>query len=187
MLPVRTISREQLEWRVYEANTRAVPGAPADSCLIFNSDAIVRRCWAFPENWASLDDDALWGLLGDGANRSAVRPPARDAVMQSGPQLVVGTPSDSESRLRRDSTRALREERDALLASCPVSRAAMLDAVGRYAAMLKKSGVSPEATIVLIKEAIRDGLGGAAQAEAPDGLTQMGDGVAHAIKTYYAA
>ena len=63
----------------------------------------------------------------------------------------------------------------------------MLLAVAQYVATLKQSGITPEVTIVLVKDAIRDGLGGTAQAEEPAGAALMGDGVAHAIKAYYAA
>jgi len=195
MSPVRTLERDQLQWRVYEVSTLAVPGAPVPRCLIFDSDAVVRRCWIYPADWAKLDDEALWTLLSDSTKRPAATVhtmPATgtplDEIVQSTVELIATSRSlASESRLLRDSNRALREERKALLESCHESRAALFEAVARYAIGLKNSGMPPELTIVLVKDAIRDGLGGAAQAEEPDGVALMGDGVAYAIKAYYAA
>jgi len=172
-LPVRTLERDQLQWRVYEVSTLAVPGAPVPRCLIFDSDAVVRRCWTYPDNWAGLDDQALWSLL-------AVTAARRTTTLPSTPLPAP------ESQQHRDPSQALHDERDELLRSCRESHDALLAAVGRYAIGLKNSGLTPELALVLVKEAIRDGLGGAAQAEEPDGVALMGDGVAHAIKAYYA-
>lgn len=36
-----------------------VPGAISTTCLIFDSDYVVRRFWIYPELWAVLTDDAL--------------------------------------------------------------------------------------------------------------------------------
>lgn len=163
---------------MYEVNTLAAPGASVPRCLIFDSDAVVRRCWTYPPHWAELDDQALWALAAVASRRPAL-PVAHDTAAS---ESLAAQPSE-----RRDAVPAPGEERDELLRSCRATHDALLDAVGRYAAGLKHSGLAPELAIVLVKEAIRDGLGGAARAEEPDGVVLMGDGVAHAIKAYYAA
>jgi hypothetical protein len=190
MSPVRTLSIDRSQWRVYEVSALAVPGAPATYCLIFDSDVVVRRCWTYPADWAQLDDRALWALLGESP---VIRPPATqdatlDALAQSATTLIATSLSlASTSRLLLDANRMLREQRSDLLESCHSSRDILLRAVAQYVATLKQTGITPEVTIVLVKDAIRDGLGGTAQAEAPDGAALMGAGVAHAIKAYYAA
>lgn len=43
-------------------DARRVPGARADRCLVCGSTEVIRRLWTYPENWAELDDEALWAL-----------------------------------------------------------------------------------------------------------------------------
>jgi hypothetical protein len=40
----------------------AVPGARAPRCLVFMSEAAVRRVWAYPATWRDLSPDALLAL-----------------------------------------------------------------------------------------------------------------------------
>jgi hypothetical protein len=58
----RVIRRGIDEWRVHEADARAVPGARAPTCLICESVEVIRRLWLYPRDWGSLDDDALWNI-----------------------------------------------------------------------------------------------------------------------------
>jgi hypothetical protein len=50
-------------WRVREAKAHDVPGAPADSCLIFDGGTICRRLWSYPSHWLKLGDEALLALM----------------------------------------------------------------------------------------------------------------------------
>ena len=48
-------------WRVYE---RAYPAIDrrTGTCLIFESDKVIRRVRDFPPNWRSLSDDELYAI-----------------------------------------------------------------------------------------------------------------------------
>ncbi len=52
-------------WRVTEVSGRAVPGARGDACLVFESDAAIRRVWDYPTSWRELPGPDLirvsWG------------------------------------------------------------------------------------------------------------------------------
>lgn len=176
---VRTLTREQKEWKVSEVNTSAVPGASGAHCLIFDSDTVVRRCWAYPEAWSELGDDALWALLDSTTAR--VTSAAWQQMVETSRAIA------SETSALWDKTRILGERHDELLRSCQASRDTMLAAIGNYAESLKRSGVAPETAIVLIKDALRDGLGGEAKCEEPEGASRLREGVAWGIKAYYAA
>jgi hypothetical protein len=41
-------------WQVTEVSGRSVPGARGETCLIFESDAAIRRVWHYPEHWRDL-------------------------------------------------------------------------------------------------------------------------------------
>jgi len=41
-------------WRVTEVSGQFVPGARGDACLVFESDAAIRRVWHYPEHWRDL-------------------------------------------------------------------------------------------------------------------------------------
>jgi hypothetical protein len=193
MQAVRTLSQELTQWRVYEVSTKSVPGAAAASCLIFDSEAIVRRCWAYPADWFSLPDNALWAvLLSQNERRRFPRGLSEPAL----PHPVIAATAEaiaasqalaSELQALRSASRELRQRRAELLTSCHESRDALLSAVGKYTSALKLSGATPELALVLVKEAIRDGLGGDAKCEESEGSALMDDGIAHAIRIYYAA
>ncbi|MEP6618026.1 MAG: hypothetical protein ABJE47_01875 [bacterium] len=55
------IDRTGVEWVVHEIETPQV-WARAKRCLILNSRECVRRIWQYPQDWASLDADALLQL-----------------------------------------------------------------------------------------------------------------------------
>ena len=51
-------------WTIRELDTSVVVGAPAPRCLVFESNAMVRRVWRYPADWATLPADALLRLAG---------------------------------------------------------------------------------------------------------------------------
>ena len=51
-------------WTIRELDTRALNGARAARCLVFENHAMVRRVWNFPPDWASLPAEALLRLAG---------------------------------------------------------------------------------------------------------------------------
>lgn len=58
----RIIRRGADEWRLHEADARAVPAARGPTCLICESVEVIRRLWLYPSDWRSLDDDTLWQI-----------------------------------------------------------------------------------------------------------------------------
>jgi hypothetical protein len=52
-------------WQVREISGRGVPGARGDACLVFESDAAIRRVWHYPPCWRELPGTELiqlsWG------------------------------------------------------------------------------------------------------------------------------
>jgi hypothetical protein len=60
--PVIVHDAHGARWVVTERNTAAVPGARAPRCLVFMSEAAVRRVWAYPATWRDLSPDALLAL-----------------------------------------------------------------------------------------------------------------------------
>jgi hypothetical protein len=54
--------RAGVRWRVYERHTAAEPGARGPRCLIFDSEAVVRRVWDYPPNWWELSGPELLAL-----------------------------------------------------------------------------------------------------------------------------
>jgi hypothetical protein len=52
-------------WRVTEVNGHDVPGARGEACLVFESDAAIRRVWDYPSSWRELPAPDLirvsWG------------------------------------------------------------------------------------------------------------------------------
>jgi hypothetical protein len=51
-----------VEWDVREIDCRQTPGALGPSCLIFDSEQVVRRVWSFPADWTALPDADLLQL-----------------------------------------------------------------------------------------------------------------------------
>ena len=54
--------RTGARWRVREVDTRAVPGARADSCLLFEAEGVIRRVWNYPRDWSRLSPEDLAAL-----------------------------------------------------------------------------------------------------------------------------
>ena len=51
--------RAGVAWRVDEVPAAAVPAAKGPACLVFHSDAAIRRVWRYPPNWRQLNDAEL--------------------------------------------------------------------------------------------------------------------------------
>ena len=51
--------RAGVEWQVTEVPAAAVPSAKGPACLVFHSDAAIRRVWRYPANWRQLTDAEL--------------------------------------------------------------------------------------------------------------------------------
>ena len=56
-------SEDGTRWRVREARVHDVPGAEADSCLIFDGGNICRRLWRYPDEWTALPDLCLLEIM----------------------------------------------------------------------------------------------------------------------------
>jgi len=54
-----------VSWRVVERGTTEVPGARGPRCLIFLSEAVVRRVWTYPSDWQHLSATDLEALTDD--------------------------------------------------------------------------------------------------------------------------
>jgi len=182
---MRQLEHHGAQWRVREVDASSIPGARGSRCLIFDSDGIVRRVWAFPDSWAGLDDDDVWSLL-DGHLPSAVEPPAaeRRSVARGDYRSVVhATAAVARSRLMEfiaaDQPNASSAPDSAPQAMCAAIRA--------YAGTLKREGASPEHALVLVKSAIEEGLGGPAGRDEPGAEELMADAVVWCIEAYYAA
>jgi hypothetical protein len=59
--PHVVVDRDGVEWTVREITTPQT-WARAPRCLILNSRECVRRVWAYPDEWRTLDADTLLRL-----------------------------------------------------------------------------------------------------------------------------
>ena len=64
------VDAEGREWRVYERSAGELSPTAGRVSLIFDTDGIVRRLWAYPSSWAVLRDADLLGLM-DGVRATA--------------------------------------------------------------------------------------------------------------------
>lgn len=188
---MRVLFRDGVRWTVIEASAARTPGAKSYRCLIFDSDGIVRRLWAFPEAWSDLPDDQILALLdaptpaqGVAAIRESASHPTFAAAIaaHAHAQALV-----AEFKRVRDTNRALAEERRVLLESCRKGRDAMRPAIERYVTTLKRGGVPPERAVALLKSAIEDGFGDAVRRDEPGSDELVVEGVSWGIEAYYAA
>lgn len=192
MVPMRIITHEGIQWSVDELDTSATPGSRGPRCLVFDGDSVVRRVWKYPTDWRTLSDTALGMLLDD---QSA--PETRSSLGLGDPELdPLETARECGERTRallaelsvlRDANRALREDRDAHLAECRRQRAAMRAAIETYASALRASGVPPERALVMLKSAMHHGIADLEEPEDHEREEIVRDGVAWAIRAYYAA
>jgi hypothetical protein len=190
---MREFWHDGVDWIVREVSAASVPGSHGERCLIFDSDMSVRRVWDYPAAWSELSDDDLWQLTTIGRASSS-----RDAIegaspVGSHPAVIAAAEAAARSSalraeiaVMRQVTRALREEREALLESCRQSRDDMRLAVQTYAESLRRDGVPPERALLLIKSAIKTGVDATACGDV-EADRLVGDGVTWGIHAYYAA
>jgi len=188
---MRQLEHHGAQWRVREVDATSIPGARGRRCLIFDSDGIVRRVWAFPDSWAGLDDDDVWSLL-DGHLPSAVEPPLieRRAVPRGDYRSVVQSTAEvARARSHHlDIGQTGGDSHDAMNDSaCGAAVKAMCAAIRAYSGTLKREGASPEHALVLVKAAIDEGLGGPAGRDEPGADELVAGAVAWCIEAYYAA
>jgi hypothetical protein len=193
MMMMRDLWHEGVEWHVREVSAASVPGSSSERCLIFDSDMTVRRVWDYPAAWSELSDDDLWHLTMIGrasSSKLAIDSPlprgSHPAVIAAAEAAARSSALLAEVAIMRQITRALRDEREALLESCRQSRDDMRLAVQTYAEMLRHDGVPPERALLLIKSAIKTGVDATVCGDL-EADRIMGDGVTWGIHAYYAA
>src|SRR4051812_36798786 len=113
---MREVFREGVRWTVHEESAARTPGAKSHRCLIFDSEGIVRRLWAFPNGWANLPDDQILSLLEAPTPAQGVY-----AVQETGHQhptvaAAIAAASHAQELVAavtaiRDANRALSDER----------------------------------------------------------------------------
>jgi hypothetical protein len=192
----RELTRDETHWRVHEADASQCPGARGERCLIFDGDGVVRRAWAYPADWAELDDDTLWSLMQAAPPKTVDLPPPATPSFESTdpPAVAASVAACIHARSLRvvislilSANRTLRDERAALLQECRRVRHAMRLTIEAYAQTLRTSGVPPERALVLIKAAVQQGIGAANATDEPVAEELVGDGVSWGIAAYYAA
>lgn len=190
---MRELWHDGVEWHVREVSAASIPGSNGERCLIFDSEMTVRRVWDYPAAWSELSDDDLWHLTMIGrassSNHTIDSAPPRGshpAVIAAAEAAARSSALLAEVAIMRQVTRALRDEREALLASCRQSRDDMRLAVQMYAELLRHDGVPPERALLLIKSAIKAGVE-ATMCGDLEADRLLGDGVTWGIHAYYAA
>ncbi|HVX38041.1 MAG TPA: hypothetical protein VHB25_00615 [Gemmatimonadaceae bacterium] len=189
------ITYEGIEWRVDEHDARATPGAKGPSCLVFDADTVVRRVWAFPEDWNDLSDDALGALIDVAIPSPRAAPSARTPgggveheAMEIARECTARTRALlAEVAVLRDANRALRADREARIAECRRQRDQMRIAIESYASALRASGVPPERAVVLLKSAMHEGGVDLLEPDDQERDEIVREGVAWAIEAYFAA
>jgi hypothetical protein len=190
---MREFWHDGVEWHVREVSAASVPGSNSEHCLIFDSEMTVRRVWDYPAAWSELSDDDLWHLTTIGrasSTRDTVEsmPPrgSHPAVIAAAESAARSSALLAEIAIMRQVTRALRDEREALLESCRQSRDDMRLAVQTYAELLRRDGVPPERALLLIKSAIKAGVEATTCGDV-EADRLVGDGVTWGIHAYFAA
>ena len=157
-------------WHVRELDTRKIPGALGDRCLVFESPEVIRRVWLFPANWWELDDGALWQY---GERRPLLNAETEkrrhelDAAIQRAMESIDAARAlASRMKAAAEANREARVELRGLLQSCREERRAMRAIVEAHASRLRQAGMGAEDACALIANAIREG---ATQAYADDG------------------
>ena len=192
---MRDILGDGIQWHVHEANAAHVPGARRDRCLIFDSDGIVRRVWTYPSDWMKLTDDALWALIDRAgvplADGPVARGPERRLSPRAQPSVIAVVAELARSRaiaaeLAVTADQSNREELARASERCAELRRSLHVAINAYAETLRGNGVPPERAVVLIKAAVRDGLGSSGVCEDLDEDEIIDEGVAWGIESYFA-
>jgi hypothetical protein len=193
---MRHLVREGLEWSVREASGARVPGARGSHCLIFDGETIVRRVWIYPAAWSQLDDDGLWALLGpeQGPARPVMPSSGQRSTPSSDPAFALAAETIARAKalgaqivLLREANQSLRRETTTLIAACRERRDSMRCSIEAYAAAMRLEGVLPEDALVLIKFAVREGLGPVRVVDDLEAEKVLADAVEWGIGAYYAA
>jgi len=192
---MREFVQNGVQWSVREIGPLPASSENGRRCLIFDSEALVRRVWVYPERWEELSDEQLWELSCGVAHVVAPRtePHRRHEVPEQPAMLLAAeTTARAQTLLAqisalRESAQRLRQEGSALRTACLASRKEMQSTVEGFAARMRVEGVAPEQAIVRIKGAVQVGVGAAIAADDPDAETMLHDAVAWGIAAYYAA
>ncbi|HET6681212.1 MAG TPA: hypothetical protein VFG84_08415 [Gemmatimonadaceae bacterium] len=56
---LRFYDNSGVDWRIYEVPSSRVPAPRGSNCLIFESDAAIRRVWNYPNDWQGLSEPEL--------------------------------------------------------------------------------------------------------------------------------
>lgn len=57
--PVRYRDSQGRYWTVFERTCADLPASRGPTCLVFECSEVVRRLWSYPDDWRSLDCEAL--------------------------------------------------------------------------------------------------------------------------------
>jgi hypothetical protein len=192
---MREFERNGVHWSVRELGGAEPSGLRVSRCLIFDSEAIVRRVWVYPADWDQLGDDQLWQLMCGVVH--VVAPFVESHVVTAIDERSVSTLEAetaaraqallAEIALLRTANHRLMEAHRALRESCREQRDAMRRAVEAFASTMRAEGVAPEKAIVRIKDAVTGGVGPATAVEDPDAESMLHDAVTWGIAAYYAA
>lgn len=191
---MRDIQGDGIQWHVHEANATHVPGARRDRCLIFDSDGIVRRVWAYPSDWMKLTDAALWSLIDSAgvplADRAPSRSPERRHTPAGQPSVIVVAAELARARAIAAELAVISDENQhdelaRVSERCNELQRSLHVAINAYASTLRQNGVPPERAVVLIKAAMRDGLGASGSCEEVEEDEIIDQGVAWGIESYY--
>lgn len=138
----RSFVNDGERWTVSERDASGVPGAHAATCLIFESQGVVRRAWSFPPNWRDMDDGALWRLSELAVGSSPLIDALKTAfiasiVAQRSASTVIAT-----ARVVLEENRALRSELRTRLQQCREARRVSRETVASYAREQRAAGQS---------------------------------------------
>lgn len=129
-------------WSVSERDASGVPGARAPTCLVFESQGTVRRCWSFPPNWRDMDDSALSRLNESTTSSSVLIEALQTAFITSIVAERTAAALLATVRGVLAENRALRDQRKALLLRCRAARRESHELVATYARLERTAGAT---------------------------------------------
>jgi hypothetical protein len=157
---LRQIDLEGMVWAVREVDGRNVPGARGATCLIFESQEIVRRFWIFPANWWTLDNDALGRFCEHMPRLSGQAEISRQelgsAVQRAMQNIDRARGLVDRMKVAVEENREGRSTLATLLHNCRSERWAMQAVVASQAATLREAGVSAEDASILFANAVSE-------------------------------
>ena len=138
----RSFVNDGEQWRVSERDASKVPGTHGPTCLIFESQGVVRRAWTFPRNWRDMEDGALWRLSELEVGTSPLIDALQTAFIASIVAQRTASTLIATTRVILEENRALRSELRARLQQCREARRASRESVANYAREQRAAGVS---------------------------------------------